>query len=84
MRAVDAALQAEALGLEGQGLDVARERVVAFIAVHVHRQAELGGQLTQQLHAGGAFALRALEVGNAADHVHAHVQRTDQVVQPAG
>ena len=32
----------------GQGLDVARQRIVAFIAVHVHAQAALGGQLAQQ------------------------------------
>ena len=36
MRTRHAAVQAQALGLAGQCLDMARQRVVGFVAVHVH------------------------------------------------
>ena len=67
-----------------QCLDVARERVVAFVAMHVHAQPALGGQLAEQLHAGRAFVHRALEVRDAADDFDAQVQRAFQVGQGAG
>ena len=44
---VDAALQAEALRLVGQRLDVARQRIVGLVAMHVDQQAALGGDLAQ-------------------------------------
>ena len=83
MRAGDAALQAQPLGFEGQGLDVARQRVVGLVAMHVDRLAALGGDLAQQLHAGRAFAHGALEVRDAADDVDAQVQRALEAVGTA-
>ena len=51
------------------------QRVVALVAVHVHQQAALGRQLAQQPHAGCALFTGPLEVQDAADHVHAQVER---------
>ena len=48
---VDAALQPQPLRLEGQRLDVARQRVVGLVAMHVDQQAALGRDLAQHLHA---------------------------------
>ncbi|MDT4818852.1 hypothetical protein FQZ97_519530 [compost metagenome] len=83
VRARHAALQAQAQRLGGQGLDVARERVVRLVAVHVDQLAALGRQLAQQLHAGRAVGHGALEMRNAADHVHALVERAREVVDAA-
>ncbi|MNV67797.1 hypothetical protein D3C71_1606110 [compost metagenome] len=58
--------------------------VVGFVAMHVHAQAALCSQFAQDFDALGALGHGALEVRNAADHVHAQVQRTFQVVEPAG
>jgi hypothetical protein len=65
----------------GQGLDVARQRVVRLVAVHVHQQTALGCHLAQQAHAVGAVGHGALKVRNAADHIHAHVEGALEVVQ---
>ena len=81
---VDAALQAQALRLESQRFDVARHGVVGLVAVHVHQLAALGRDLAQQLDAGRALGHGALEMRDAADDVHAHVQRALQVVDAAG
>ena len=59
------------------------QRVVALVAVHVHQQAALGRQLAQQPHAGCALFTGPLEVQDAADHVHAQVEREFQVVHAA-
>ena len=48
VRAGDAALQAEALRLVGERLDVARQRIVGLVAMHVDAQAALGGDLAQR------------------------------------
>jgi hypothetical protein len=77
-------VQAEPLRVEGQRLDVARQRVVAFVAVHVHAQAALGGQFAEDLHALGTVRHGPFEVRDAAHHVHAEVQRALQVGQRAG
>jgi hypothetical protein len=47
-------------------------------------QAALGRQLAQHAHRLGAVGHRALEVRDAADHVHAHGQRALEVVQRPG
>ena len=65
------------LGVIGQGFDVARQGVVAFIAVHVDHQAALGGKLAQGRHRRGAVGHGALEVRDAAHHVDTHVERPD-------
>ena len=74
MRTGHPSLQAQALGFKGQGFDVARVRVVRFVAVHVYPQAALGGQFAQELDAQGAVGHGALKVRNAAHHVHAPVK----------
>jgi hypothetical protein len=43
-------MQPEALRLESEGLDMARQRVVSLIAVHVHAQAALRRDLAQGPH----------------------------------
>ena len=47
MRAVRAAAEAKPLRLEGQRLDVARQRIVALVAMHVDQQAALRRDLAQ-------------------------------------
>ena len=84
VRAGHAALQPEPLRLEGERLDVARQRVVALVAVHVHAQAALGGELAEHAHALRAVGHGALEVRDAADHVDAQVERALQVGQRGG
>ena len=79
MRAIDPALQAQALGVVGQGFDMARQRVVGFVAVHVHAQAACGGKLHQQPHALRAVGHGALKVRNAAHHIHPQVERAHQL-----
>ncbi len=83
MRAGDAPLQPQALRLRGQGLDVARQRVVAFVAVHVHHQPALGGDGAQHAHRLGTLLRGALEMRDAADHVHPEVERALEVGQRA-
>ena len=45
MRAGDTPLQAQPLGLIGQRLDMARQRVVRLVAMHVDEQPALRGDL---------------------------------------
>ena len=73
-------MQAQALGLKRQRFDVSGERVVRLVAMHVHQLALLGCQLAQQFHAQGALFISALEVRNAAHHVHTHGQRALEFV----
>ena len=75
MRADDAALQAVADRLAGQDLDVARERVVGLVAVHVHQETAVGGDPTETLDGGRPVRHRPLEVRNATDDVDAEVER---------
>ena len=79
VRAGDAALQPQALRLEGQGLDVARERIVGLVAMHVDAQAALGSDLAQRADRCGAVRHRALEMRDAADDVDAPVERAFEV-----
>jgi hypothetical protein len=66
-------MQPKALRLESEGLDMARQRVVGLVAVHVHAQAALSGNLAQGPHCGGAILHRALEMRDAADDLDAPV-----------
>ena len=75
VRADDAALQAMPDRLASEDLDVARERIVRFVTMHVHQQAALGGDTTEPLDRGRAVGHRPLEVRNAADDVDAEVER---------
>ena len=84
VRAGDAPLQAQPLRMEGQRLDVSRQRVVALVAVHVDAQAALGGQFTEDADALGAVGHRPLEMRDAAHHLDAEVERALQVGQRAG
>ena len=84
MRAGHAAVQAEPVAVVGQGFDVARQRVVRFVAVHVHPQALPGREFAQDAHRFGTVGHGALEVGDAAHHVHAQGDGALQVGQRGG
>ena len=81
MRAIDPALQPEPHRLTGQHLDMARHRVIGLVAMHVDPQAASRGHLAQQPHRLAAVGHRALEVRNAADHVHAEIERPLEQLQ---
>ena len=81
MRAGDAAGEAEALRLGGQRLDMARERVVGLVAMHVDHQPALRGDLAERGDAGGAVGHGALEMRDAADDVDAEVERAVEVLR---
>ena len=53
--------------------------IVRLVAVHVHGEAAFGGDLAQRADGLGGVSLGALEMRDAADHVHAHVERPGQV-----
>ncbi len=72
-------MQAKAPRLVGELLDMARQRVVGFIAMHVDHQSSPGGDFAQFRHRTAAVFHGALEMRNAADHIDAHIQRTDGV-----
>ncbi|MCY1293832.1 hypothetical protein D9M70_431040 [compost metagenome] len=76
MRARNASLQSEAHGLGRQRLDVARQRVIGLVAMHVDGQAALGSDAAERLHRACAILHRPLKMGNAADDIDAHVERT--------
>ena len=84
MRAGDAAVQAETLRFGCERFDVARQRIVGLVAVHVDRQAALGRDVAQHLDRARAFLHGAFEMWNAADHVDALVQSALQVLRRIG
>ncbi|MNN25578.1 hypothetical protein D3C81_1390560 [compost metagenome] len=84
MRTRHPALHAKALAVEGQGFDVARQRVVRFVAMHVDHQPPLTGEFAQQAHGFRAVRHGALEMRDAAHHVDAHGDRALQIVEGAG
>ena len=79
VRAGGARAEAETPGLIGERFDVARQRVVALIAMQVDHQPALGRDLAQSLHRSRAVGHRALEMRDAADYVDAEVERALQV-----
>ena len=79
MRAGDAAVQAEALRLEGQRLDVPREGIVALVAMQIDAQAARSRDLAQCLHGGRAIGHGALEMRDAADDADALVERAGEI-----
>ena len=81
MRAGDAAVQAEPLRLRRKRLDVARQRIVGLVAMHVDAQAALGRDVAQHLDRARAVLHRALEMRNAADHVDALVERAVEILR---
>ena len=84
MAAVDSALKAQTLGFIRQGFNVARQRVIGLVAVHVNQQAALGSQLAQQFDADRTVRHGAFKVRYATHHIHAHVKGAFKLVQPAG
>ncbi len=80
MRAGHAAAQAQALGLIGQALDMARQRIVRLVAMHVDGQAALGGDLAELLHRLRALRHGPLEMRDAADDIDALVEGPKQVL----
>ena len=83
MRAGNAALQTEALRLKGQAFHMTRQRVIGFVAVHIHHQSALGGNLAQHLDAVRALTHRAFKVRNATHHIDSQVQCAFEVFNPA-
>ena len=67
VRAGDPALQPEPLRLVGQLLDVARQRIVGLVAMHVDQQAALGRDLAKLGDRTRAVGHGALEMRDAAD-----------------
>ena len=64
----------------GQGLDVARVRIVGLVAMQVDHQATLGRELAQLDHRAPAVLHRPLEMRDAADDLDAQVERAEQVL----
>ncbi len=79
VRASHPALQAQPLRLVGELLDVARQRIVGLVAMHVDHQAALGGDLAELGDRARAVGHGALEMRDAADDVDAQVERADGV-----
>ena len=65
--------------LGGQGLDMARQRIVALVAMQVDHQSALGGDFAQRPHRSGAVGHRALEMRDAADDIHPEVERALEI-----
>ena len=81
MRAGDSSLQAEPMRVISQRFDMARHRIVGFVAMHVHPQALFGGEFAQQSHRLRAIGHGALEMRDATDHVDPHRHGALQVVE---
>ena len=79
MRAGNAPLQPQLLRLMDQRLDVARQRIVALVAMHVDGETTVGSQAAQELDGPSSVFHRALEMRNAADHVDAAIERAVEV-----
>ena len=75
VRAVDPTLQPEPARLERQRLDMPRHRIVGFVAVHIDAQAPMR-RISHSSRTDSAHRRHGLlEMRNAADHVHAQVER---------
>ena len=77
MRTGHPALQAAAHRLGRQRLDMARHRIVRLVAMHVDPQAALRRELAELADGLGAIGHGALEMRDAADHVHAAIEGGD-------
>ncbi len=80
VRAGDATLQPEPHGLRRQRLHMARQRVVALVAMHVDAQSAFRRDLREGPDRGGALRHGALEMRDAAHHLHALVEGAQQVL----
>ena len=79
MAAGHPAAQPQPLGFICQRLHVAGHRIVAFVAMQVQHQATFCSDLSQPGHRPPAIGHGAFEMRDAADHIHAHIQRAQQV-----
>ena len=61
-----------------------RKRIIGLVAVHVDPQAALGSQFAQQAHRFGPFGHGALEMRDAADHIHPEIQRPRHLLPGVG
>jgi hypothetical protein len=77
-------LQSEAADFSDQGFDVARQRIVTFIAMHIDPQPPRRSQFTEFANTGGAVGHGAFEMRDSPHHIHAHVQRPEKVRPGAG
>jgi hypothetical protein len=80
----DASVEPKPLGLADQRLDVAGERIVGLIAMQIDAQSARGGDLAQRPHRGGAVGHGALEMRNAADDLHAAIERPLEIRRHRG
>ena len=63
---------------------MARCRIVGLVAMEIHPEAACRRDLTERAHRLRAFGCRLLEVGDAANHLDAHVEGACQVLHIAG
>ena len=73
VRGGDPACQSEPQSFAGQRFDVTRKRIVGFIAMHIDQKSALGGQFAQRPNRSRALGHGALEMRDAADHIHAEI-----------
>ena len=71
--------KAQAPGVKRQGFDMTRMGIVAFVAVHVHLQAALGGNFAQGFYGSCTLGHGSFKMGNASHDVNAQVQCALQV-----
>jgi len=83
VRTRDPSVQAQPMGLRGEGFDVARERIVGLVAMHIDPQALLSGVFAQHAHRLRTVGHGSLEMRNATHHVDAQRNRPLQVVEGA-
>jgi len=84
MRAGHPALQAEALGLVGELLDVAGERIVGLVTMQVDHQAALGRDRAEVGDRPRTVRHGALEMRDSADDIDAHVEGANGVFTRVG
>ena len=84
MRPCRARAEPEPLRLIGQGLDMARHRIVALVAMQVDHQPALGGDLAERRDRSRPVRHRALEMRDAADDVDAEVERAFEIPRCVG
>ena len=69
-----APLQAKAHRLRGQSFHMARQWIIAFVAMQIDGQAAVGSQAAQRLHRSATLLHRAFKMRDAADNISPHIQ----------
>src|SRR5262245_5739243 len=81
MRSSRAPAETEPLRFVRQSLDMARQRVVGFVAMQVDHQPASGRDLAQRPYGSCAIRHRALKMRDAANDVDAKVERPPEVAR---